>query len=140
MNHSSDYVQGGVRPMGTLNVHMNTGNFSGRSLGVTDGSLYYNRGGQNHPSSRAPLVSHFSFMADRLLGIRRGVAVSGGDGFHYEFSLDQNQLGLGIPENTRPRHISSSIDQLDISTEGFWRLFKDWFIANQRTTHPGGGR
>ncbi|GEM_PF-2852928 len=140
VNHSSDYVQGGVRPMGTLNVHMNTGNFSGRSLGVTDGSLYYNRGGQNHPSSRAPLVSHFSFMADRLLGIRRGVAVSGGDGFHYEFSLDQNQLGLGIPENTRPRHISSSIDQLDISTEGFWRLFKDWFIANQRTTHPGGGR
>lgn len=134
---SNDYVQGGMRPTGTFNIHTNTGNFSGRALGVTEGSLYYNHGNQG-PSliARRPLVSRFSFMADRFLGVRRGVAVSRGDGFHYEFSLDQNQLGLGLSENTRPRHIASSVDRLDVSAEGFWRLFKDWFIMHQR--HGGG--
>jgi len=138
LDHPEDYFQGGMRPTGTLNIHSDSGNLSGHSLGVEEGSLYYHHGNQNPSLTRRPLVSNFSFIADRLVGIRRGVAIAGGDGFHYEFSLDQSQFGVGLPENTRPRHVSSSIDRLDLSATGFWRLFKDWLISTQSRPHQGG--
>ena len=102
----------------------------GSKVGLKEGQILLLPDGTD--GKKTPLLTGLSFIADQLWDIRGGVAYGGGEGIKIETDLHLNALQDGVSAPDGKRHILYIADQVPISLDGYWRLFKKMQADSQK--------
>lgn len=138
--HQDDTVKGRADLVGTVVLDLSDGlRVRGRRLGVEGGTVFVGLDGGPVPVAaghEVPALKNLSLVADRLLGISRGVAYGGGDGIGFETTIDLQALGLAQEPGESTTVVRLVFDRMPFSVPGYWRSFKNLIGEMKKGQRP----